>query len=106
MENIINYLTILGLLSASNILIGLYYNVNIKDFDFDVVKFFNGVIKAVIIIFSFVSLYYTFYQIPELTEAVGFNPQVIMTSAIVLYVTKVGLGLGNILGIKLNSNKE
>lgn len=99
-QEVTKYLFILGMLVFSNILLGVFYNVNIKKFKFDVVKLINGIIKSGIVIFAFCTLYYVFYQLPELTDAVGFDAQVIMYGAIIIYTSKVGKDLSKILGIE------
>lgn len=98
-QEILNYLIILGLLILANILLGTFYNVNIKKFKFDFVKMLNGIIKAFIVVFSFCVLYYAFYQLPELTEAIGCDPYFVMIGAIVIYANKVLQDLSTILGV-------
>lgn len=98
-QEIMKYLYILGMLVVSNILLGMYYNINVKKFKFDIIKLLNGLVKAFIIVFTFCSLYYAFYEMPQLTEAVGCDPQFVMISAIVIYATKVLKDLSVILGV-------
>lgn len=105
-QEIFKYLFILGALILSNILLGIFYNVNIKKFKFNFVKLVNGIIKSFIVVFAFCTLYYSFYQLPQLTEAVGFDPQLIMFSAIIVYVSKVGKDLSKILGLNSEDKEE
>ena len=53
MQEAIQLLGLLGLAVISNILGGMYVNVNIKDFKFDWKKLINGIAKALMIAFMF-----------------------------------------------------
>lgn len=105
-QEIMNYLMILGLLVLANIMLGMFYNINVKKFKFNIVKLLNGIVKSVIVVFSFCVLYYAFYQLPELTQSIGFDPQFIMFGAIVVYATKVISDLANILGVSTPTESE
>ncbi len=100
----------LGLLAVAiicNILCGIYYNINIKDANFDWHKLANGVLKAIVVAAVAIGMAFVFENKPELSEAVGVTPNFIMNSAIILYVSKAMVGLGNILGVKIEvKNKE
>ena len=65
MQEAIQLLGLLGLAVISNILGGMYINVNIKDFKFDWKKLINGIAKALMITFMFLSLAYILEQIPS-----------------------------------------
>lgn len=95
-------LGILIIAVVCNVLCGLYYNVNVKEMSFDKVKLLNGIIKAGIVAVIALGMSYVFIQMPSLTEAIGITPNMIMNSAIILYVGKVLVGLGKILGVKVD----
>ena len=101
MMEIFNALGILAIAVLCNILCGAYYNININNMKFDWTKLLNGVIKALIIGIIAVGMSYVFTQMPELTEAIGITPMMIMNSAIILYVGKTLVGLGKILGVNV-----
>ena len=95
----------LGLLAVAiicNILCGIYYNINIKDANFDWYKLVNGVLKAIIISAVAIGMAFVFENKPELSEAVGVTPNFVINSAIILYVSKALVGLGKILGIQVD----
>lgn len=98
---IFDSLKILLIAVICNILCGAYYNVSVKDIKFDWIKLLNGVIKALIVGIIAVGMSYVFGQMPELTEAIGITPMMIMNSAIILYVGKTLVGLGKILGVNV-----
>lgn len=98
---IFDSLKILLMAVVCNILCGAYYNVSVKDIKFDWIKLLNGVIKALIVGIIAVGMSYVFGQMPELTEAIGITPMMIMNSAIILYVGKTLVGLGKILGVNV-----
>lgn len=98
---IFDSLKILLIAVVCNILCGAYYNVSVKDIKFDWIKLLNGVIKALIVGIIAVGMSYVFGQMPELTEAIGITPMMIMNSAIILYVGKTLVGLGKILGVNV-----
>ena len=95
----------LGLLAVAiicNILCGIYYNINIKEANFDWYKLVNGVLKAIVISVVAIGMAFVFENKPELSEAVGVTPNFVINSAIILYVSKALVGLGKILGIKVD----
>ena len=95
----------LGLLAVAiicNILCGIYYNINIKDANFDWYKLVNGVLKAIVISAMAIGMAFVFENKPELSEAVGVTPNFVINSAIILYVSKALVGLGKILGIQVD----
>ena len=100
----------LGLLAVAiicNILCGIYYNINIKETNFDWYKLVNGVLKAIVISAVAIGMAFVFENKPEPSEAVGVTPNFVINSAIILYVSKAIVSLGNILGIKIETkNKE
>ena len=100
MQEAIQLLGLLGLAVISNILGGMYVNVNIKDFKFDWKKLINGIAKALMIAFMFLSLAYILEQIPSLIDVLGMQPKTMIISAIGIYVAKIGSHLINIFGLQ------
>lgn len=106
MQEAVQLLGLLGLAVISNILGGMYVNVNIKDFKFDWQKLVNGIIKAIIISFMFLSLAYIIEQIPDLESVLGVQPKTMIISAIGIYVAKTGQHLIDIFGLKKDEVKK
>ena len=106
MQEAIQLLGLLALAVISNILGGMYVNVNIKDFKFDWQKLVNGIIKAIIISFMFLSLAYIIEQIPDLESVLGVQPKAMIVSAIGIYVAKTGQHLIDIFGLKKDEVKK
>lgn len=106
MQEAIQLLVLLGLAVISNILGGMYVNVNIKYFKFEWQKLVNGIIKAIIISFMFLSLAYIIEQIPDLESVLGVQPKAMIISAISIYVAKTGQHLIDIFGIKKDEVKK
>ena len=94
-------LGILGIAVICNILCGVYYNINVQDMKFDWIKLINGIIKAIIVAIISVGMAFIFDKMPDLAEAIGVTPMIVMNSAIILYVGKSLTGLVNILGVKI-----
>ena len=102
-------LTQLGLLCVAvicNILCGVYYNVNVKDLGFDWYKLMNGALKACIIGGIAIGMSTVFTYMSELAETVGVTPEFVINAAIVLYTAKTMVGLGKILGVKIEVKGE
>lgn len=106
MQEAIQLLGLLELAVISNILGGLYVNVNIKDFKFEWQKLVNGIIKAVMVMFMFLSLAYILEQVPSLVDTLGMQPKTMIISAIGIYVAKTGQHLINIFGLKKDEIKK
>ena len=106
MQEAIQLLGLLGLAVISNILGGMYVNVNIKDFKFDWKKLINGIAKALMITFMFLSLAYILEQIPSLIDVLGMQPKTMIISAIGIYVAKTGQHLIEIFGLKKDEVKK
>ena len=106
MQEAIQLLGLLGLAVISNILGGMYINVNIKDFKFEWQKLVNGIIKAIIISFMFLSLAYIIEQIPDLESVLGVQPKAMIVSATGIYVAKTGQHLIDIFGLKKDEVKK
>ena len=106
MQEAVQLLGLLGLAVISNILGGMYINVNIKDFKFEWQKLVNGIIKAIIISFMFLSLAYIIEQIPDLESVLGVQPKTMIISAIGIYVAKTGQHLIDIFGLKKDEVKK
>ena len=103
MNEIINLLPILTVAILMNIGAGLYYNIGTKDLTFDMKKLVNGIIKAFIICGMFVGTAYCFDSTD--LSSIGVTPQIIMNSAIVLYVSKSVISLGKILGVEVHKKE-
>lgn len=106
MQESIQLLGLLGLAVVGNILGGMYVNVNIKNFNFDWQKLVNGAIKAIIVVFMFLSLACILEQIPSLSETIGIEPKAMIVSAIGIYTAKVGKHLITIFGINEEDVKK
>lgn len=105
MHEIINQIPILFIAMIINILLGIYYNIGVRESVFDIQKLIYGVIKALIIGVSFVGLAHCF-DITDLSS-LGVTPIFIMNSAIILYIGKALMSLGKILGINIETaNKK
>ena len=99
MNEILTYLPLLGIAVVCNILLGLYYSINVKSIKFDWIILVNGIIKAIIVSSVFFGLAYIFDNLKELAEAIGVTPKFILISAITLYTSKAIIGLSKILGV-------
>ena len=104
MKEILTLLPVLFVAVAMNIGTGVYYNVGTKNLNFSRKTFITGIVKAVIIAGTFIGAAYCF----EATDlsSLGVTPDLIMTSAIVLYVGKAVVSLGKILGIEIPKVKQ
>lgn len=102
MSEMLIQLGLLAVVIICNILCGIYYNINIKEANFDWYKLVNGVLKAIVISAVAIGMAFVFENKPELSEAVGVTPNFVINSAIILYVSKALVGLGKILGIKVD----
>lgn len=95
---IIKYLPYLAIAMFLNILLGLYYKIGVKKITFNYKKLIGGIIKALIIGITFVGLSYIADGLN--TQDIGFEPKLLLLSAIILYSTKSFNQLRNILGVK------
>ena len=86
-----------------NVLLGLYNNIGVEGYKFDVRKLINGLIKAVIIIVAFIGIAYCF-DITDL-NSLGLTPDMIVNTAIILYVGKSLQNLTKILGVEASLKK-
>lgn len=101
LNTIIKYLPVLATVIGVNIILGLYNNINNLAENFQWKKLVGGIIKALCISGAFIGLSYSF-DATEATIDLGvfeINPEVIMTSAIVLYLGKGLQNLASILGV-------
>lgn len=103
MDEIIKSLPILAVAILMNIGAGLYYNIGTQKLSFNKSKLISGISKAIIICGMFVGTAYCFDSTD--LSSIGVTPQIIMNSAIVLYVGKSLISLGKILGVEVH-NKE
>lgn len=86
-----------------NVLLGLYNNIGVERYKFDVRKLINGLIKAVIVIIAFIGIAYCF-DITDL-NSLGLTPDMIVNAAIVLYIGKSLQNLTKILGVETSLKK-
>lgn len=86
-----------------NILLGLYNNIGVEGYKFDIRKLINGLIKAVIVIVAFIGIAYCF-DITDL-NSLGLTPDMIVNAAIVLYIGKSLQNLIKILGVETSLKK-
>ena len=101
LDTIIKYLPVLATVVGVNIILGLYNNINNLAENFQWKKLVSGIIKALCISGAFVGLSYSFDATGATIDLGVFeiNPEVIMTSAIVLYLGKGLQNLASILGV-------
>lgn len=99
MKEILELLPILAIAIIMNIGAGLYYNIGTKKLSFDNKILLAGFAKAAIVAGIFMGSAFCF----EATDlsALGISPDLIMTSAIALYVGKAVMSLCRILGIEV-----
>lgn len=100
---VFQFIPTLSVAMATNILLGLYYNVGIKKSKFNLKTLLVGIIKILIIGISFISLGFCFDQTN--LSSIGITPETIMNAAIILYVSKCCIKLSKILGIENISKK-
>lgn len=105
LANITHLLPTLAIAIAINVLLGLYNNISIDKCDFDWKVLVNGVIKAAIVAASFMGIAYAFDSTD--LSAIGVTPDLIMNSAIILYMGKAVQNLIKILGVtNINVNNS
>ena len=86
-----------------NVLLGIYNNIGVEGYKFDIRKLINGLIKAVIVIVAFIGIAYCF-DITDL-NSLGLTPDMIVNAAIVLYIGKSLQNLIKILGVETSLKK-
>lgn len=86
-----------------NVLLGIYNNIGVEGYKFDIRKLINGLIKAVIIIAAFIGIAYCF-DITDL-NSLGLTPDMIVNTAIILYIGKSLQNLTKILGVETSLKK-
>lgn len=86
-----------------NVLLGLYNNIGVEGYKFNIRKLINGLIKAVIVIVAFIGVAYCF-DITDL-NSLGLTPDMIVNAAIVLYIGKSLQNLTKILGVETSLKK-
>lgn len=104
---ILDYLPILGISIIINIMLGTYYNIEMIKEIFSLHKLISGIVKATIVTISFIGLAYCFDATGAIIDIgiMELTPEMIMTSAISIYMVKDTIKLANILGIP-NIKKE
>ena len=108
LDTIIKYLPVLGVSIIVNILLGLYHNIGMKGQTFDWKKLVQGAAKAGVVAVAFVGLAYCFDATDTIIDlgVLELDPNLIMISAITIYMIKGVTTLANILGIKTNGKIE
>lgn len=108
LDMVIKYLPILGIAVLVNIILGMYYNIGVSKELFDIKKLIFGITKALVIASSFIGLAYCFDATETIINVGTFelNPELIMTSAITIYMVKDTITLANIFGIKKGSENK
>lgn len=105
LTNITHLLPTLAIAIVINMLLGVYNNISIDKCNFDWKVFVNGIAKAAIIACAFMGIAYAF-DTTDLS-AIGVTPDLIMNSAIILYMGKAVQNLIKILGItNIHVNNE
>lgn len=107
LTNITHLLPTLAIAIIINVLLGLYNNLSIDKCKFDWKILVNGIIKAAIIACAFMGIAYAFDSTD--LSVIGITPDLIMNSAIVLYMGKAVQNLIKILGItniKVNNESD
>ena len=108
LDTIIKYLPVLGVSIIVNILLGLYHNIGMEGQTFDWKKLVQGATKAGVVAAAFVGLAYCFDATDTIIDlgVLELDPNLIMISAITIYMIKGVTTLANILGIKTNGKAE
>lgn len=105
LTNITHLLPTLAIAIVINMLLGVYNNISIDKCNFDWKVLVNGIAKAAIIACAFMGIAYAF-DTTDLS-AIGVTPDLIMNSAIILYMGKAVQNLIKILGItNIHVNNE
>lgn len=103
MREIINMLPILVIAVIINIMLGTYYKIGKNKLKFNCKVFIQGLIKAFIVGASFIGLAYCF-DVIDLSN-IGITPTTIMSTSVIMYVTKDIQNLAKVLGIETNKFK-
>lgn len=103
LDLVFKFIPTLAVAMVTNTILGIYYNVGIKNSRFNWKILLTGIIKALIIAISFMGLGFCFDQIN--LSSIGITPETIMNAAIILYVSKSCIKLSKILGIENTSKK-
>lgn len=106
-DTTLNLLPYLGITVSINILLGLFCNVRTLHERFSEKKLFTGISKAIIVSVSFICLAFVFDKM-DLAIALGdylIEPDLLLYSAIIVYLSKALVNLQNILGINKLTEK-
>ena len=96
MNEVLKLLAPLAVSVIINIALGMYYNIGKQRLSFNYRWLLNGLVKALIVGGSFVGLAYIVDTVQIMPEE---TPQLVMLSAIILYVGKATISLKKILGL-------
>lgn len=101
LQTILNYLPVLAVAIVVNIILGLYSSIGSSHNAFDWRKLVNGVLKALCVASAFIGLAYCFDATGTSIDlgVLDINPELIITSSIVLYTGKGLANLAKIFGL-------
>ncbi|MDP4134042.1 MAG: hypothetical protein Q8882_08525 [Bacillota bacterium] len=97
LHKILVYIPVLAVAMGLNILLGIYNKVEVKKFAFDWKVLVKGIIKAGIVFGTFIGLAFCFDYMD--LSSIGISPDVVMSSSIIIYITKILNNLKDILAI-------
>ncbi len=106
-DTTLNLLPYLGITVSVNIILGLFHNIRTLHERFSIKKFLIGLLKSIIIGTSFISLAFVFDKM-DLAVALGdylIEPDLLLYSAIIVYLSKALVNLQNILGVNKLTEK-
>lgn len=100
-QTILNFLPYLGIAVGANILLGVYYNIERLKSGFSAAKLIGGLSKAVIVSCAFIGVAFVFDKISLEVAMADYKlkPDMVMYSAILVYIGKDIENLMKILGV-------
>jgi len=100
-QTTLNLLPYLGIAVGVNILLGLFYNVRALHQGFSDEKLLTGISKAIIVGVSFISLAFVFDKMDISVELGDYliKPDLLLYSAIIVYLSKDLVNLKNVLKV-------
>lgn len=99
---VIEHLPYLFLAISGNIILGLYYNIGKKKFKFELSKLIDGLLKALVISYGFISSSLIFDKMIGTVDLgiIEVEPKILLFSAIVLFTSKILIKLKDILKVE------
>lgn len=101
MEEIASSVRSLAVVILVNIALGVYHKIGHQHVAWSWKKFFQGILKAILISGAFLGLAYVF-EGSDLSGT-GITPKIIITAAIVLYAVKDCKNLAAVLGVSMEN---